>query len=286
MKVYLQISLICIGVGLLSHGYSSSPALRDAREFNFMCIKESPYGEIVGAALQDPVHLIWHGGKGHDHHKADENGECTVCGVSHEAEDANYVEGKFFLNVAKLKMLRMEANIRQSNWPSKRHSYVASYEKNKVKQLMLEAFEMDPTNYSNYNGADKYINKNDAQGVKEMVRLAEKVYQATNGRLWDPEDALTAASAAETVMIYRARANGINDKKALKADYDFFADKVQLFVESFERAESDRRIYYFSQEKVDEMLQRYKYFQYSLREYGKVLGNQYQDVILTTEESR
>lgn len=270
MKKTLSTLAGCLGVLLILHGRDGVDSAIRSHLLNPLELKGSPYGEIIGMALQEPVHLLWHGGKGHEHISGDGD-ECAVCGVDHADEESqNYLKDKPLSAKVKLKMLSMENAIRQDNSPLGRSAVVVSFERQRARDLMFYAYEMDPTNYGNYNAVSFFL---EASGsVADQVKieeLAQKTLAACEGRVDDPSDCLTAASAAHILLVKKSGTLKHVEYYQLSQEFDLFLEKVKQFELSFEGALSDGRLSQYSQEKVDEMITHYNQFAYSVREYKK-----------------
>lgn len=268
MKNVFPVLLGCVGVAVIVHG---KPQVADeiaAHEMNPLELKGSPYGEIIGMALQEPVHLLWHGGKGHEHVSA-EGEDCEVCGTDHSEDGvSNYLADKSASTRLKLKMLSMENGIRQNNNPTGRSADVIAFEHQRAQELIEYAYEMDPTNFGNYNVVSfLYGTSDSAEKRAKVSELAERTLAACEGRVNDPSDRLTAASAAHNILISKSMGMEHAEYYKLAEDYDFFAKKVREFDVVFQKALDEGRLKNYTQEKVDEIINHYKEFAYALREY-------------------
>jgi len=264
MKYWIVCVLAALGVCFVVDGFSRTAEERGRRELNPLELKASPYGEIVGAALQDPVSIIHHGGIGHQH--VGDGEECETCGVSH---GGGGVEGRPKMTELKLSLRRLQSGIRQNNIPGYRSAEVLAYEKEKVKELMTLAYEMDPTNQGNYSVYSGFSAQKG--GFEVLYSIAQNTLQACAGRVNDPGDVLTAAVAAESILVYRSiemKKRGL-ENVYLESDYQLLVQNVLGFRASFERALEDERIANFSQEKVDDMLAVYGRINWTVRSYGE-----------------
>ena len=84
---------------------------------------------------------------------------------------------------------------------------------------------------------------------------------------------MTAAAAAETVLVYRAIEM---DKKGLEnpylaSDLQLLEQNVLRFRSSFERALADGRLAHFSQKKADDMLDVFSRLNWTVRSYKEKL---------------
>ncbi|PQJ29274.1 hypothetical protein [Rubritalea profundi] len=262
MKYWIVFVLSALGVGLVVDGFQRTAEERALRELNPLELKSSPYGEIVGAALQDPVSIIHHGGIGHKH--VGEGDESETCGVSH---GGGSVEGRPKMTELKLNLRRLESGIRQNNLPGNRSAEVLAYEKEKVKELMTLAYEMDPTNQGNYAVYSNFAAEEG--GFEALYKVSQNTLKACEGRVSDPGDALSAAVAAETILVYRdmeMKRRGVENAH-LEGDYQLLEQNVLRFKSSFERAIADGRLAHFSQEKADDMLAVYARLNWAVRSY-------------------
>ena len=268
MKYFIVLILSVLGTCLSVDGFKRVTDQVTQRELNPLELKASPYGEIVGAALQGPVSIINHGGIGHEH--VGEGEECETCGVSH---GGGSVEGRPKITELKLSLRKLGSEIRQNNLPGHRSAEVLAYEEGKVKELMTLAYEMDPTNQGNFSVCAGFFAEKGS--FEKLYAISQKTLKACEGRLNDPSDALTAAVAAEAILVYRAiemKRKGVGNSY-LKSDLHLLEENAVRFESSFERALSDGRLAHFSQEKADEMLAVFARLSWSVRSYREKLDS-------------
>ncbi|MFC5049928.1 hypothetical protein ACFPK9_04815 [Rubritalea spongiae] len=276
MNSVIVIVIAVLGVFLISDGRRRVEHLMAERELNPLELKESPYGEIIGAALQEPVHLLAHGGTGHDHHHGEGHEGCAGCSgcavTSHEHDHAEMVEvegGSPWLAQRKSALASLGSMIRRNHNPSGRSRGVREYEQKRIQELVELAYEMDPTNHGNY---AMYVTfEGNRGGFEKILEVSQKSLAMTEGRLNDPNDALTSAGAAEMILIYRnikATRDEVENSE-LETDYVFFVEKTKEYAEAFDKALAEGRLQQFSQEKVDEMIEIYSRFSYTIRVYGE-----------------
>jgi hypothetical protein len=299
MKALVLIATAGLGVFLISDGSGRAAALMEQRELNPLELKQSPYGEIIGAALQEPVHLLSHGGTGHEHVVEDNHEDCTgkagcaTCDANSQESQVPLAEGhghghdhdheheildahdtsRPWLALHKSKLASLEAKTRQNHNPGRRTADVRAYERKRMQELIELAYGMDPTNYANYM---MYVDFEGRRGgFDRLFEISDKSLQLTEGRLNDPNDALTAAAAAEMIMIYReiyATRRGEKKKNPqIVSDYNFFLQKVREYVLSFDRALKEGRLEQYTQEKVDEMVATYERFDWTIKAYKKYI---------------
>ncbi|MGJ8671660.1 hypothetical protein [Rubritalea sp.] len=277
MKLLLGIIVAVVGIALISDGQGRVKSLLAKRELNPFDLRQSPYGEVIGAALQEPVHLLSHGGQGHEHMKSHEDcagcSSCATAGHGHSHDHATVFAGKDrpWLAQRKSELAGLESNTRQNHNPKGRKAEARAFEGKRIWEIMELAYAMDPTNYANYN---IYVELESREGgFEKILEISKKTLTLTEGRINDPNDALTAASAAETVLIYRdvyAKREG-RENPDLEVDYKFFIEKTKEYAAAFDRALEEGRLQEFSQEKVDEMIQYYGRFNYTIKAYRKYI---------------
>lgn len=266
-------AFVWLGAGSLSPQVKSQP-------YRAFALPGSPYGEVIGLALQDPVHLLWHGGAGHEH--VGRKGEkCEVCGVDHSQEEGKAggrhaeLENNPIVRW-KLSLLDLAAAVRQKNNPRAHAGAVVDYEQERVRSLVKLAYEMDPTNYGNYN---MYVHFMLTHGISsgeytmdDFYRVSEATIAMCTGRDEDPEDALTAASAAENMLIYKLRGVDKADYWKFEEDYNRFVAEVRRFERNQARAEREGRLKSYQPEKVKEIGDRFQGFHYIRNSYGKLIA--------------
>jgi len=173
----------------------------------------------------------------------------------------------------KLNLRKLESGIRQNNIPGYRSAEVLAYERNKVKELMTLAYEMDPTNQGNYSVYSNFAAEEG--GFEALYQVSQNTLKACEGRLNDPGDALTAAVAAESILVYRAiemKRKGV-ENIYLESDYQLLDKNALRFKSSYERALADGRLAHFSQEKADDMLVVFSRLSWTARAYKAKLDS-------------
>ena len=197
-------SLLAVsGVAIWSYG---AVKLADAGEFDYrpnpLGLKKSPYGQVIALAVQGEIDSDWHGidigGIAH---------VCTECGHDHGASgDANCPgetktqqdEPKTL--IAKLEKATSERTNARPATPG--HKF---YLRRQVEDRLRMAWELDPSNYGNYNSYQLFLTE-PSVGTRpvitaEVVEVARKTieYCLREGES-DPRPALTAASAAGNIL--------------------------------------------------------------------------------------
>ncbi|GAA5497187.1 hypothetical protein Rhal01_03377 [Rubritalea halochordaticola] len=271
------------GVLMILHSQDAARGEAKSRAFNPLELKGSPYGEVIGMALQDPVHLIWHGGRGHDDAAAQtklENNEgdiCEVCGIVHddtvEDIDESYLEGLPQRIQWKGELLLMSKYTRFNHSPVPRRGLVKQYEQNEVRKLLQLAYEMDPTNYGNYNALNFYYFQEAGEGetVSDKVEslALETIRACEEGKRVDPMDALTSASAAENILVWKFDDPDTADLGSLTEAYHRFKAEVDNCASVIAESAESGRLGLYSEARITEMQDRFNLFSYNLREYGK-----------------
>ncbi|MFD2157426.1 hypothetical protein ACFSW8_00770 [Rubritalea tangerina] len=271
---------VLAAIVLIVRGYKGAAHIVGATELNPLGLKNSPYGAIVGLALQDPVDQIHHGGRDHSHmdgHHHDEHGNHISpphgsTGHSDGMHTGGLEEAQPWPMRAKRYMVGMESKIRQDNNPYGRGRAVLDYEDKKVRDLTLLAYEMDPTNYANYNNLTYfYLTSPMIAGDRKeaMYALAERTIHECSKDYTNPEKALTAASAAENVMIWKSEGIELSKFNEIRTYYDRFESLVKVFEKSWDVAYKEGRLSGMTEERAYEIEGRYKLFSYNLKEYKK-----------------
>ncbi len=200
-NIVINSSLVLCGAALWSHGASRLAAGGD---FNYrpnpLGLKMSPYGQVIALAMQGGVDADWHGaeqtGNGHT---------CSSCGHDHGEDGGSCSSGTEKTAPADrdfIHLIELAATERTNpRPPTPGHKF---YLRRQVEDRLRLAFELDPSNYANYNayhlfltepqvGTRPVINDN----VLELARMTvEYCLRESN----DPRPALTAASASCNIL--------------------------------------------------------------------------------------
>lgn len=197
-------SLLAVsGVALWSYG---SVKLADDGQFDYrpnpLGLKQSPYGQVIALAVQGEIDSDWHGvdigGTGH---------LCTECGHDHGAsgnadcpdkKKAEHEAPKTL--IAKLEQATSERTNARPATPG--HKF---YLRRQVEDRLRMAWELDPSNYANYNSYQLFLTE-PSVGTRpvitdKVVEVARKTIEyCLQKEESDPRPALTAASAAGNIL--------------------------------------------------------------------------------------
>jgi hypothetical protein len=194
-------ALAVAGVSLWSYGASKLAASGD---FDFhpnpLGLKTSPYGQVIALAAQGGIDSDWHGvesadGKhycaacGHNHGDGEEGGEgCTA----QKIDDPDSFIGKIEAAVTE------RTNSRP---PTPGHKF---YLRRQVEDRLKFAYELDPSNYANYNAYHLFLTE-PSVGTRpvitdKVIALARTTVTYCLEDNSDPRPALTAASASANIL--------------------------------------------------------------------------------------
>lgn len=275
--------IMVAGLGLALVGGSDAIRMAQSRNLNPLELRGSPFGEVLGMALQDPIHMAWHGGQGHDDvlkpgedASAPEGEVCEVCGVVHDDDSGASVGVDLHSRqpmpvFLKGKVELLGKFIRQKNSPVKRGAAVRNYELARTKNLLQTAYDFDPTNYGNYNALNFFYVTNQRRGKESIgdgLALADDTIEACGKYKYDdPQDALTAASAAENKLVWMYATREKFPVSDLVETYDQFAYEVSNYQAVMIKAVETGRLKYYSAERLKEMETRFGTFAYALKGY-------------------
>lgn len=258
-------------------------------EPNVACMKGSPYGKILALAMQGPIDFYWHEGSthedeavlkaehkddescadgcddhtGHDHAQANsEHGENCGCGAHGEEESILVTRIEQPLHKrAKLQIKKMAASAhrRTNGQPiSEAHK---KYLQGVTEDKLRLAYELDPSNYTNYGNYHLFIatttfGKEKADDSK-AVRLARHTLEYCKKDNVDPASWITAGSAAYNIIFHIGRYYKqftVSEAKESLADFDLcISEYVRLRQDALE---SGRIV---SEKRLNEMEARVKY---------------------------
>jgi len=169
-------------------------------------LKGSPYGEVLGMAMQDPVNLVWHGGQRHEDVLSADGGHGGESGfaINMNADGSEVLHVKL-----KMELGLFDKYTRQRNMPGGRKGAIRAYEKARVKNLLQTAYDFDRTNYGNYNALNFFYvtnakRRDGLRSIDDAISLGRQTLEACEKyKSVDLQDALTAAVAAENILIWQ-----------------------------------------------------------------------------------
>lgn len=257
-------------------------------EPNVACMKGSPYGKVLALAMQGPIDVYFHKGvshatsealredkfsvdedRGHEGGSVDgrehehEHAEGCGCGAhDHQDEEVEIAVSSAPLHQRlKKRLLKMAAYANRNTdgqpmTPAHEH-YLKSVNEDKLKL----AYELDPSNYTNYGNYHLFLSMNDfgksQRDEEAALSLAYRTLEFCKRDEVDPATWLTAANAAYSVIFHI----GANYKK-----YSEFEARESLFefdfcMENYEKLldESVKKGSIVSTERLLEMKTRAKF---------------------------
>lgn len=273
------------------------------------CLKGSPYGKVLALAMQGPIDFYWHKGQshehietlkageksttahdcGHDHHgeacdhshdhdHADHAGHAENCGCPAH-EKAGLVSGgegeKPLRALAKQKIKTLDASRHRRTDGAPISAAHEKYLQSVTEDKLRLAYELDPTNYTNYGNLHLFIATNNygkSDGDEQKAfELARETLAACKQDEVDPSTWLTAASAAYNVAYHIGQYHerfSIPEAKDSLAEFDTCMETYRrLLQQSVEQG----RI--ASQERLDQMQERARYLTKLRQAQGVYLKN-------------
>lgn len=190
------------GAALWSYG---AVKLAGGGEFDYrpnpLGLKMSPYGQVIAIAVQGEIDSDWHGidisGSSH---------ACAECGHNHGAAgDANCpgqpkpATAEPATLIAKLEKATSERTNGRPATPG--HKF---YLRRQVEDRLRMAWELDPSNYANYNAYQLFLTE-PSVGTRpvitdKVIELARLTISYCRREESDPRPALTAASAGSNIL--------------------------------------------------------------------------------------
>ena len=185
-NIAINISLAVSGVALWSYG---AKRLASEGDFDYrpnpLGLKMSPYGQVIALAVQGGIDSDWHGTEA----RTEEN-SCS------SDKESTAVDNSF---IGKIEEAVTE---RTNPRPATRgHKF---YLRRQVEDRLRFAYELDPSNYANYNSYNLFLTE-PAVGTRRVLTdrvmsLARLTIDYSLREDSDPRPALTAASAAGNIL--------------------------------------------------------------------------------------
>lgn len=198
----INLTLAVSGVALWSFG---AGRLAAGGDFNYrpnpLGLKMSPYGQVIALAVQGGIDSDWHGADKPVGGKA-----CSSCGHHHGAGEAQEACGQASAAVKADATLveRLENAVTERTNPRPATRGHKFYLRRQVEDRLRFAFELDPSNYANYNSYHLFLTE-PAVGTRRVLtsrvmELARLTIAYSLREESDPRPALTAASAAGNIL--------------------------------------------------------------------------------------
>lgn len=170
---------------------------------NPLGLKMSPYGQVIALAVQGEIDSDWHGvGIGGTDHV------CTTCGHDHgptggeQCPDSSEGSKQSAEPVTLIAKLEQAATERTNGRPATPGHKL--YLRRQVEDRLRMAWELDPSNYANYNSYHLFLTEPQVgtrpvnpDDIKEVAKLTIRYCFRENS---DPRPSLTAASAAGNIL--------------------------------------------------------------------------------------
>lgn len=199
-NIAINISLAVSGVALWSYGANR---LATAGDFDYrpnpLGLKMSPYGQVVALAVQGGIDSDWHGTEARTGEHA-----CSTCGHHHGTEQKACGGDKDVTAGSRSFIARIDEAVSERTNPrpaTKGHKF---YLRRQVEDRLRFAYELDPSNYANYNSYHLFLTE-PSVGTRRVLTdrvmsLARLTIDYSLREASDPRPALTAASAAGNIL--------------------------------------------------------------------------------------
>lgn len=201
------ISAGLIGTGAFAWAFAGYPLATNPNlkaPLNPLGINGSPYGQVFALAMQGPIETYFDnrsGGMAHEH----EEGE--TCEHDHDAEavENNAKHANHSLD-ARFQHLLTSLNQASEARTNPRASSKAQelYMRRQVEDKLRFAYQLDPSNYNNYNSLHFFLSEPSLGTRPELSstaqKLADDTIQYCLKQQSDPRPSLTAAGACTNVL--------------------------------------------------------------------------------------
>lgn len=199
-NIAINVSLAVTGVALWSHGASR---LATGGDFDFrpnpLGLKMSPYGQVIALAAQGGIDSDWHGTEARTGEHA-----CGNCGHHHGNEQGVCVGDKDIKVGDRSFIARIDEAVSERTNPRPATNGHKFYLRRQVEDRLRFAYELDPSNYANYNSYHLFLTE-PSVGTRRVLTgrvmsLARLTIDYSLREASDPRPALTAASAAGNIL--------------------------------------------------------------------------------------
>jgi hypothetical protein len=160
---------------------------------NPLGVKESPFGQVIALAAQGQIEADWHGVEsGLTPAKV-----CPACGKVHE-EGASCAKSGGFL-------AKVDEAVSERTNPNPASAGHKLYLRRQIEDRLRLAFELDPSNYTNYNAYHFFLTEPEL-GTRptlndKVLQLAKYTGDYCMQEESDPRPSITAASAAGNILL-------------------------------------------------------------------------------------
>jgi hypothetical protein len=249
--------LAVAGVTLWSFG---AHKLQAGGDFNFrpnpLGLKQSPYGQVIALAVQGGIDSDWHGVEA-----ASDEHYCADCGHSHD--DAGETCKTKQISDPNSLLGRLETAVTErtnTRPPTAGHKF---YLRRQVEDRLKVAYELDPSNYANYNAYHLFLTE-PSVGTRPVIsdnvkQLADITIDYCLREDEDPRPALTAASATANIlelMFVHKENFKIEQMQKRLANLDWMLSKYRVLTVRWQESGDLERL---SEARRLEMEERYKF---------------------------
>jgi len=275
-----------LGIGLWA-GFSVRFNAEDSLTYdsNPASVKGSPYGKVLALAMQGPIDFYWHQGETHSHSEIlnadDHSGHShshSGHGHDHSGHHHNHstkpeeamqedgvaaeqgTEQKTLRELAKKQIRTMGARARRRTNDRPLSLAHVEYLESVTEDKLRLAYELDPTNYTNYGNLHLFLSVNLGKSKSDFTKaqeLALKTLEVCKKDQVDPASWVTAASAAYNILYHIAFYYDQYTVKEAKASLKEFDDCIATYEILLNEAVQDGRI--ISEERLLELQERVKY---------------------------
>ena len=206
------ISAGLIGTGVCAWTFAGRPLVTDPElktPLNPLGINGSPYGQVFALAMQGPIETYFdnRGGGMRHHHEEGETCDHDDPDHDHEAEVAETkVDNGHHSLDARFQHLLASLNQASQERTNPRASSKAQelYMRRQVEDKLRFAYQLDPSNYNNYNSLHFFLSEPSLGTRPELSstakKLADETIQYCLKQQNDPRPNLTAAGACTNVL--------------------------------------------------------------------------------------
>lgn len=199
-NIAINISLAVSGVALWSYGANRLAAGGDFDyRPNPLGLKMSPYGQVIALAVQGGIDSDWHGTEARTGEHA-----CSTCGHHHGGQQSTCVGDKEAKAGNPSFIARIDEAVSERTNPRPATNGHKFYLRRQVEDRLRFAYELDPSNYANYNSYHLFLTE-PSVGTRRVLTgrvmsLARLTIDYSLREPSDPRPSLTAASAAGNIL--------------------------------------------------------------------------------------
>ena len=210
-------------------------------EPNVACLKGSPYGKIFALAMQGPIGFYWHEGKTHEHASilADDHEHHAGCadgchGHGVKADPEPVKKDVPLHEWAQQEIRQMDASAHRTTNGEPLSTAHKQYLRDVTEDKLRLAYELDPTNYTNYGNYHLFLSINNLGRAEAddyaALDIAHQTLETCKQDELDPASWVTAASAAYNIIYHIGRHHkdySIAQAKASLAEFDSCIGKYE-----------------------------------------------------------